>query len=160
MYIFLCGSKAKLDKEIIDREIQDENDILKEEFDQQLDTIRNLWNPDPTVGRLVLNRHNIEKSGLLLDPVRYIENMYVKPKPDEFELKEIARKKRIYQTDMLFDNLGSSTDPLNEDGSNLDHNNRKSNMLDHKEQQLKFHRNIDKFLELNAPSGMPYFIIF
>jgi hypothetical protein len=154
MIIFLCGSKAKLEKEIMERTIQDENDILKEEFDRQLDAIRGLWNPDPNIGRLVLNKVNIEKSGLLLDTERYLENMHVKPKPDQFELKEIARKKRIHETNMMFDDLGSSVDRFNDNDSNSDYNSPDTKRMDPKEQQQKFQKTIDKFLELNTSQGM------
>jgi hypothetical protein len=56
MYIFLCGSKTKLEDEKRTREIQDENDILKEQFDTcknitnkliDLNDIRSLWSPHP-----------------------------------------------------------------------------------------------------------------
>jgi hypothetical protein len=85
--------------------------------------------------------------------------MHVKPKPDQFELKEIARKKRIFETNMMFDNLGSSVDPLNENESNSGYNSPDNKRMNAKEQQLKFQRNIDKFLELNTSQGMRNIII-
>ena len=36
MYIFLWGNKKRLEEERIRRAIQDENDILKEEFDRRI----------------------------------------------------------------------------------------------------------------------------
>lgn len=35
LYVFLCGNKEKFEEEKRRRAIQDENDILKEEFDRR-----------------------------------------------------------------------------------------------------------------------------
>ena len=57
LYLCLCGNKTKYEEEKRRREIEDENDILKEEFEQTLDQISNLV----TNGDLVLNKTNIRK---------------------------------------------------------------------------------------------------
>ena len=57
LYICLCGNKKRYEEEKIRREIEDENDILKEEFDHTLEQISNLV----TNGDLVLNKVNIRK---------------------------------------------------------------------------------------------------
>ena len=36
LYLWLCGNKKRLEDEITRRAIQDENDILKEEFDRRI----------------------------------------------------------------------------------------------------------------------------
>ena len=40
MYIFLWGNKKKFEEERIRRAIQDENDILKEEFDRRINILK------------------------------------------------------------------------------------------------------------------------
>ena len=57
LYLCLCGNKYKYEEEKKRREIEDENDILKEEFEQTLDQINNLVK----YGDLVLNKTNIRK---------------------------------------------------------------------------------------------------
>ena len=57
LYWCLCGNKNRLEKEKHERQIKDENDILKEEFDYSLEKIRDLV----ACGELVLNRVNISK---------------------------------------------------------------------------------------------------
>ena len=57
LYLCLCGNKKRYEEEKIRREIQDENDILKEEFEQTLENISNLVKD----GELVLNKINIGK---------------------------------------------------------------------------------------------------
>ena len=57
LYLCLCGNKKRYEEEKRRREIEDENDILKEEFEQTLDQISNLV----TNGDLVLNKTNIRK---------------------------------------------------------------------------------------------------
>lgn len=58
LFICLCGNEKKFEDEKARREIQDENDILKEEFDRrksntstiyhiELDTLRKLWSSNP-----------------------------------------------------------------------------------------------------------------
>ena len=36
LYVFLCGNKQRFEEEKLKRAIQDENDILKEEFDLRM----------------------------------------------------------------------------------------------------------------------------
>ena len=57
LYLCLCGNKKRYEEEKRRREIEDENDILKEEFERTLDQIRDLV----TNGDLVLNKTNIRK---------------------------------------------------------------------------------------------------
>ena len=57
LYLCLCGNKKRYEEEKIRREIEDENDILKEEFEQTLENISNLVKD----GELVLNKINIGK---------------------------------------------------------------------------------------------------
>ena len=56
LYIFLCGNKKKFEAELIQRKQEDENDILKEEFDTMLDRLKRLY----LDGDLLLNKTNIE----------------------------------------------------------------------------------------------------
>ena len=56
LYLCLCGNKAKMDSELKKRHIQDENDILREEFERLLSNIQDLLDN----GSLVLNKTNIE----------------------------------------------------------------------------------------------------
>ena len=48
LYLWLCGNKKRLENEITRRAIQDENDILKEEFDRRIlfkfNFYRTQWN--------------------------------------------------------------------------------------------------------------------
>ena len=105
LYVCLCGNKKRLEEEIKKRVIQDENDIMKEEFDRrnalfllfiELDEIKKLWNPNPryvlsvhhiSEGKLVLNRINIEKSGVYLHPSNFLKNIMGRRQPTEDELR-------------------------------------------------------------------------
>ena len=55
LYICLCGNKIKFEKEKEMRKIEDENDILQEEFERALENISDLVKN----GELVLNKINI-----------------------------------------------------------------------------------------------------
>ena len=105
LYVCLCGNKKRLEDEIKKRVIQDENDIMKEEFDRrnallllfiELDEIKKLWNPNPryvlsvhhiSEGKLVLNRTNIEKSGVYLHPSNFLKSIMGRRQPTEDELR-------------------------------------------------------------------------
>ena len=57
LYICLCGNKRRFEKEKELRRIEDENDILREEFERALEKVGNLVKN----GELVLNKTNIGK---------------------------------------------------------------------------------------------------
>ena len=62
----------------------------------ELDEIKKLWNPNPryvlnahhiSEGRLVLNRTNIEKSGVYLHPNNFLKSIMGRRQPTEDELR-------------------------------------------------------------------------
>ena len=55
--VCLCGNKRRYEHEKRRREIEDENDLLKEEFEKAIENITNLVK----YGELKLNRVNIRK---------------------------------------------------------------------------------------------------
>ena len=57
LYICLCGNKKRYEEEKKRREIEDENDLLLEEFEKTIENITDLVKN----GELKLNRVNIRK---------------------------------------------------------------------------------------------------
>ena len=88
--ICLCGNKNKLKYQKRKRKIQDENEILKEQFDIQLSKISNLYRE----GKLVLNKINIQKSAAYLNPQTYLKNIKINEGITEKELKKNQRFRR------------------------------------------------------------------
>ena len=71
LYIFWWGNKQKMAKELRDRELKDEHDVLWEELENQLEEIKNAYK----TGRIKLNSVVIEKSALYLNVNRYINEV-------------------------------------------------------------------------------------
>ena len=97
LYICLCGNKNKLENQKRRRKIQDENEILKEQFDTQLSQISNLYRE----GKLILNKLTIQKSAIYLNPETYLRNI----KAYEAMTQEELRKKKIFMRKRVANNM-------------------------------------------------------
>mmetsp|Transcript_42048 Transcript_42048/g.48761 ORF Transcript_42048/g.48761 Transcript_42048/m.48761 type:complete len:222 (-) Transcript_42048:778-1443(-) len=151
MYIFLCGNKKRFEDEKIRRAVQDENDILKEEFDRQLNEIRDLWNPNPQIGKLVLNRVNIEKSALYLHPKNYLKSVMARKELTEDELKQIKRMKRKFEGERRYQRMFNKIEPLNYDEDNHFEDNLEPD-LDYQGNFEKIDYNMDRKASSNDKS--------
>ena len=106
LYICLCGNKNKLENQKRKRKIQDENEILKEQFDTQLSQISNLYRE----GKLILNKLTIQKSAIYLNPETYLRNIkaYEAMTQEELRKKKIFMRKRV--TNNMRDNFNNQID--------------------------------------------------
>ena len=71
LYIFWWGNKQKMAKELRDRELKDDHDVLWEELENQLEQIKNAYR----TGKILLNNVVIEKSALYLNVHKYINEV-------------------------------------------------------------------------------------
>ena len=113
LYICLWGNKKKLEEEKKKREIEDQNDILKEEFERQLEEIHDLV----FKGKLVLNKVNIEKSKLYLASKNYLNAVKEAKKLTDHDIKSLKMKNRINQRNFMNRNLNNY---INDSGSEKD----------------------------------------
>lgn len=134
------------------RKIQDENELLKEEFDTQLGKLASLY----VDGRLVLNKITIQKSSLYLNPETYLEAMKVKTKPSEVDIKNAKRFKRVKETQNMMKSLKENIEVDYDDKSLASKNTKNAIFVSdgfkgniYEESKAIFESDIDDFLEIN-----------
>ena len=112
LYIFLCGNKAKFESEKKIREKEDENYILKEDFETMLETLKKLY----LNGDLILNNVNIGKllpliiyacreNRVSLDPKKFLANVTEKNAPTDGQIKDMKRNRRRFEGRQMHFNL-------------------------------------------------------
>jgi predicted outer membrane repeat protein len=141
LIIWLWGNKYKLMEEKRKREEQDENEILKEQFDNQLEGLRGLYSE----GKLVLNRVNIEKSEAYLNREKYLKQIEGQKKQTEEQTRKKERFRRLKETEFMSKLMNEN----DEDSSNIETNKNKHRYNLYEESKVLFESDLDNFLGLS-----------
>jgi hypothetical protein len=146
LYIFLWNNKRKFEEEKRRRAIQDENDILKEEFDSNLDALKKLYD----TGKVVLNKVNIQKIGLYLAPKNFLKAIEEKKGMNDAEKKRLMKIKRKYEGERMHQNLvgDSQYETIDQEDHLEVSKNRTENFMNEPPISPSYEAKIHKFLGL------------
>ena len=165
LYICLCGNIRRFEKEKELRRIEDENDILREEFERALEKVGDLVKN----GELVLNKVNIgkyfiitfihfineyncniEKIRIYLAPKNFLSHVKEKVKPSDEEISRIKRNKRKFAGEQMRRELmvNGYDDTLDIDSRNeFARNKTHLNLISNEDSKLE--DGLEKFLGIN-----------